>query len=52
MGKWALKARSSATGKRMLQEFLLTLDSGTRKAVLREMRKGLADLNLMPGAEW
>ena len=36
----------------MLQDFLLTLDAGTRKAVLREMRKDLVDLNLMTAAEW
>ena len=31
----------------MLQDFPLTLDAGAQKAVLREMRKGLAGLNLV-----
>ena len=35
----------------MLQDFLLTLDAGPRKAMLREMRKDLADLNLMTVAD-
>ena len=36
----------------MLQDFLLTLDAGTRKAVLREMRKDLVGLDLVTDAEW